>query len=81
MSEKGKIIIVIIFLLFSGLCSEQPLSKDIFSSLSDLENLFEMEPKITEKLENFIKLLDLQIDSVDSFIDKHYKVVHNRFLF
>ena len=49
--------------------------------MSDMENLFEMEPKITEKLENFIKLLDLQIDSVDSFIDKHYKVVHNKFLF
>ena len=45
--------------------------------MSDMENLFEMEPKITEKVENFIQLLDSQIDSLDSYLDKHYKVIHN----
>ena len=45
--------------------------------MSDMENLFEMEPKITEKVENFIQLLDSQIDNLDSFLDKHYKVIHN----
>ena len=76
MSEKAKIIVTI-FSLFSGLYSGEPSSKDIFSSMSDMENLFEMEPKITEKVENFIQLLDSQIDSLDSFLDKHYKVIHN----
>ena len=76
MSEKAKIILTI-FSLFSGLYSGEPSSKDIFSSMSDMENLFEMEPKITEKVENFIQLLDSQIDSLDSYLDKHYKVIHN----
>ena len=77
MSEKTKII-VIIFSLFSGLCSGELHTKDIlFSFMSDMENLFEMEPKITEKVENFIQLLDSQIDSLDSYLDKHYKVIHN----
>ena len=74
MSEKTQII-VIIFSLFSGLCSGELHTKDIFSFMSDMENLFEMEPKITEKVENFIQLLDSQIDSLDSYLDKHYKVV------
>ena len=76
MSEKTKII-VIIFSLFSGLCSGELHTKDIFSFMSDIENLFEMEPKITEKVENFIQLLDSQIDNLDSYLDKHYKVIHN----
>ena len=77
MSEKTKII-VIIFSLFSGLCSGELHTKDIFSFMSDMENLFEMEPKITEKVENFIQLLDSQIDSLDSYLDKNHKVViHN----
>ena len=76
MSEKTKII-VIIFSLFSGLCSGELHTKDIFSFMSDMENLFEMEPKIAEKVENFVKLLDLQIDSLDSFLDKHYKVIYH----
>ena len=76
MSEKAKIILTI-FSLFSGLYSGEPSSKDIFSSMSDMENLFEMEPKITEKVENFIQLLDSQIDNLDSFLDKHYKVIHD----
>ena len=76
MSEKAKIIVTI-FSLFSGLCSGELHTKDIFSSMSDMENLFEMEPKITEKVENFIQLLDSQIDSLDSYLDKHYKVIHN----
>ena len=76
MSEKAKIIVTI-FSLFSGLCSGELHTKDIFSSMSDMENLFEMEPKITEKVENFIQLLDSQIDSLDSYLDKHYKVIHD----
>ena len=76
MSEKAKIILTI-FSLFSGLYSGEPSSKDIFSSMSDMENLFEIEPKITEKVENFIQLLDSQIDNLDSFLDKHYKVIHD----
>ena len=76
MSEKAKIILTI-FSLFSGLYSGEPSSKDIFSSMSDMENLFEMEPKITEKVENFIQLLDSQIDNLDSFLDKHYKVIRD----
>ena len=75
MSQKT---IVIIFILFSGLCSADlnpgNSPKDLFSSMSDMENLFETEPKITEKVENFVKLLDLQINSLDSFLDKYYKV-------
>ena len=74
MSEKTQII-VIIFSLFSGLCSAE--LKDLFSSMSDMETLFEMEPKIAEKVDNFVKLLDLQIDSLDSFLDKHYKVIYH----
>ena len=76
MSEKAKIIVTI-FSIFSGLCSGELHTKDIFSSMSDMENLFEMEPKITEKVENFIQLLDSQIDNLDSFLDKHYKVIHD----
>ena len=76
MSEKAKIIVTILS-IFSGLCSGELHKKDIFSSMSDMENLFEMEPKITEKVENFIQLLDSQIDNLDSYLDKHYKVIHN----
>ena len=69
---------VIIFLLFTGLCpadlNPENSPKDLFSSMSDMENLFETESKITEKVENFVKLLDLQINSLDSFLDKYYKV-------
>ena len=78
MTQKA---IVIIFLLFSsGLCSadldleNENSPKDLFSSMSDMENLFEMEPQIAEKVEKFVKLLDLQIDSLDLFLDKYYKV-------
>ena len=71
MSQKA---IVILYLLFSGLCSVESSSKDLYSSMSDMENLFEMEHQIAEKVENFFKLLDVQINSLDSFLEKYYKV-------
>ena len=71
MSPKA---IVILFLLFSGLCSVESSSKDLYSSMSDMENLFEMEHEIAEKVEKFVKLLDVQINSLNSFLDKYYMV-------
>ena len=60
-----------IFILYHGF---QSAMGDHFSSMSDMEQLYEQETKVAAEVQDFVHLLDKQIDALDTFLDTYYVV-------
>ena len=60
------------FLLTTSGCNGAATTSDLFSSMSDMEDLYEHEKLVIEELEKHIQNMDDQIDKVDKFIEKYF---------
>jgi len=65
---------VIALVVILSTCHGLSKSSDLFSSMSDMEELFEKEGQVAEVMEKFVKSLDSQISSLDNFLNAYYKV-------
>ena len=65
---------VIALVVILSACHGLSKASDLFSSMSDMEELFEKEGQVAEVMEKFVKSLDSQISSLDNFLNAYYKV-------
>ena len=65
---------VIVLVVILSTCHDLSKASDLFSSMSDMEELFEKEGQVAEVMETFVKSLDSQIASLDNFLNAYYKV-------
>ena len=65
---------VIALVVILSTCRGLSKASDLFSSMSDMEELFEKEGHVAEVMEKFVKSLDSQISSLDNFLNAYYKV-------
>jgi hypothetical protein len=66
-------------LLFCCICSMmRPVkSADLYSSMNDMAKLYDHETKVMSKVDEHIREIDKQLETLDKFLDHYYKVSSN----